>query len=162
MDMEAMWNIGVTFDMWKKWFRAFGLMQSWAPAILKDDTDTPRQKRDLYCTLISALPDDDLSVIENVSEADKSCGFHAWTILVDHNEDGGIYEYHSIRDTWDMRILNTDVVNRDLREEVCASRVALSLTRMLRLRPLCPHCKLKPPLHPFKLPVLELQDHLQF
>jgi hypothetical protein len=35
-----------------------------------------------------ALPEDDLSVIENVSEDDKSCRFHAWMALVDHFDDG--------------------------------------------------------------------------
>jgi hypothetical protein len=29
------------FDMWEKQIRAFGLMQSWAPAMLKDDTPIP-------------------------------------------------------------------------------------------------------------------------
>jgi hypothetical protein len=85
--------------------------------MLKDDTDTPQQKLDLYSILFLALPDDDLSVIENVSEADKSCGFHAWTILVDRSEDGGIYEYHSITDTWDVQSLNIDAVKRCIRPE---------------------------------------------
>jgi hypothetical protein len=38
-----------------------------------------------------ALPEDDLSVIENLSEADKSCGIQAWMTLVDHYKDDGIY-----------------------------------------------------------------------
>jgi hypothetical protein len=35
-----------------------------------------------------ALPEDDLSVNESVSEADKSCNFHAWKALVDQCDDG--------------------------------------------------------------------------
>jgi hypothetical protein len=42
-------------------------------------------------TLILALPEDDLSIIENVSEDDKTCGHTAWTALVYHYEDDGIY-----------------------------------------------------------------------
>jgi hypothetical protein len=59
--------------------------------MLKDDTYTPQQKLDIYSTVIWALREDDLPVIKNVSEADKSCRFQAWTILVDHYANGGIY-----------------------------------------------------------------------
>jgi hypothetical protein len=40
--------------------------------------------------LIHALPEDDLSIIENVSENDKTCGHTAWTALLYHYEDDGI------------------------------------------------------------------------
>jgi hypothetical protein len=45
----------------------------------------------MFSTLILALPEDNLSVIENVSEDDKTCGHIAWTALVDHYEDDGIH-----------------------------------------------------------------------
>jgi hypothetical protein len=45
----------------------------------------------MYSTLILALPEDDLSIIENVSEDDTTCGQTAWTAFVDHYEDDGIY-----------------------------------------------------------------------
>jgi hypothetical protein len=45
----------------------------------------------MYSTLIFALPKDDLSIIENVSEDDKTCGQTAWTALVNHYVDNGIY-----------------------------------------------------------------------
>jgi hypothetical protein len=45
----------------------------------------------MYSTLILSLPEDDLSIIENVSEDDKTCGRTAWTALVNHFEDDGIY-----------------------------------------------------------------------
>jgi hypothetical protein len=32
-----------------------------------------------------------MSIIENVSEDDKTCGHTAWTALVNHYEDDGIY-----------------------------------------------------------------------
>jgi hypothetical protein len=35
------------FRVLKKRFRAFGLIQSWAPAMVKDDTATPQQQLDL-------------------------------------------------------------------------------------------------------------------
>jgi hypothetical protein len=38
----------------------------------------------MYFTLILALLEDDLSIIENVSEDDKTCGHTAWTVLVNH------------------------------------------------------------------------------
>jgi hypothetical protein len=37
------------------------------------------------------MPEDDLSIIENVSEDDKTCGLTAWTALVNHYEDAGFY-----------------------------------------------------------------------
>jgi hypothetical protein len=79
------------FDVWKKRFRVFGLMQNWAPALLENDAATAERHLDLYSTLILALPKDDLSIIENVHEVDKKCGLKAWTALVDHYEDDGIY-----------------------------------------------------------------------
>jgi hypothetical protein len=45
----------------------------------------------MYSTLILALPEVDLCIIENVSEDDKTCGHTAWTALVNHYEDGGTY-----------------------------------------------------------------------
>jgi hypothetical protein len=59
--------------------------------MLKNGTVTPQQLLDLYSTLILALTNDDLSVIENVNEADTSCGFQAWMTLLMHYEDDGIY-----------------------------------------------------------------------
>jgi hypothetical protein len=76
------------FDVWKKRFRAFGLMQKWAPALLSDGAASSQQQVDMYSTLILALPEDDLSIIENV---DKTCGHTAWTALVNHYDDDGIY-----------------------------------------------------------------------
>jgi hypothetical protein len=61
------------FDVWKKLrFRAFGLMQNWAPALSSDGGASSQQLVDMYSTLILALPEDDLSIIENVSEDDKT------------------------------------------------------------------------------------------
>jgi hypothetical protein len=80
------------FDVWKNRFCAFGLMQSWAPAMLRDDTATSQQQVDLYSTLIFALQEDDLSLIdEKITETDKNCGVAAWAALVDHHKDDGIY-----------------------------------------------------------------------
>jgi hypothetical protein len=79
------------FDVWKKRFRAFGLMQRWAPALLENDAATAQQYLDMYSTLILALHEDDLSIIENVSEVDKNCGLKAWTAMVDHYKDDDIY-----------------------------------------------------------------------
>ena len=79
------------FDVWKKRFRAFGLMQKWAPALSSDGAASSQQQVDMYSTLILALPEDDLSIIENVSEDDKTCGHTAWTALVNHYEDDDIY-----------------------------------------------------------------------
>jgi hypothetical protein len=80
------------FDVWKKRFRAFGLMQSWALALSSDGAASSQQQVDMYSTLILALPeDDDLSIADNVSEDDKTCGHNAWTALVNHYEDDGIY-----------------------------------------------------------------------
>jgi hypothetical protein len=46
----------------------------------------------MYSTLILAPTEDDISIIENVSEDDKTCGHStAWTALVNHYEDDGIY-----------------------------------------------------------------------
>jgi hypothetical protein len=56
-----------------------------------DGAASSQQQVDLYSTLILALPEDDLSIIENVSEDDKTCGHTAWTALVNHYEDGDIY-----------------------------------------------------------------------
>jgi hypothetical protein len=41
-------------------------------------------------TLILALSEDDLSIIENISETDKNCGIAGRAALVDHYEDDGI------------------------------------------------------------------------
>jgi hypothetical protein len=57
----------------------------------EDDTAKPQQQVNIYSTLILALPENDRSVIEIVTEADKSCGFQAWTTSVDHYEDDGVY-----------------------------------------------------------------------
>jgi hypothetical protein len=80
------------FDVWKKRFRAFGLMQKWAPALSSDGGASSQQLADMYSTLIRALPEDDLSIIENVSEDDKTCSHTAWTSLLNHNMDDGIYK----------------------------------------------------------------------
>jgi hypothetical protein len=45
----------------------------------------------MYSTLTLALPEDDRSIIENVSEDDKTCGHTAWAALVNHYEDDVIY-----------------------------------------------------------------------
>jgi hypothetical protein len=79
------------FEVWKKRFRAFRLMQKWAPALSSDGAASSQHQVDMYSALILALPEDDLSNIENVSEDDKTCGHSAWTALVNHYEDDGIY-----------------------------------------------------------------------
>jgi hypothetical protein len=65
-------------------------MQSRTPAILENDAATAQQHLDLFSTLIMALLEDDLSIIENVHEVDKNCGLKALTALVDHYDDDGI------------------------------------------------------------------------
>jgi hypothetical protein len=65
-------------------------MMSWTPALLENDAATAQQHFDLSCTLILALLEDDLSIIENVHEVDKNCGLKAWTALVDNYDDDGI------------------------------------------------------------------------
>jgi hypothetical protein len=77
--------------VWKKHFRAFGMMQKWAPALSSDVAASSQQQVNMYSTLILALPEDDLFAIENVSEDDKTCGHTVWTALVNHYEDDGIY-----------------------------------------------------------------------
>jgi hypothetical protein len=67
------------------------MMQKWAPALSSDGSTSSQQQVDMHSTLILALPEDDLSIIENVSEDDKTCGHTAWTALVNHYENGGIY-----------------------------------------------------------------------
>jgi hypothetical protein len=67
------------------------MMQKWAPALLSNGAAASRQQVDMYSTLILALPEDDMSIIENVSEDDKTCGHTAWTALVNDYEDDGIY-----------------------------------------------------------------------
>jgi hypothetical protein len=54
------------FDVWKKRFRALGLMQKWAPALSSDGAASFQQQIDMYSTLIFALPEDDLSIIERM------------------------------------------------------------------------------------------------
>jgi hypothetical protein len=66
-------------------------MQKWAPALSPDGAASSQQQVDMYSTLILALPEDDLSTTENVREDDKTCGYTAWTALVNHYEDDGIY-----------------------------------------------------------------------
>jgi hypothetical protein len=80
-------------DLWKKRFRAFRRMQSWAPALLENHAATAQHHLDLYSTLIMALHEDDLSIIENVNEVDKNCGLKVWTALVDHYKNDGIYRF---------------------------------------------------------------------
>jgi hypothetical protein len=63
--------------VWKNRFRAFGLMLKWAMAMPRDETATSQQHVDLYSTLILALPEDDISIIENITEIDKNCGVAA-------------------------------------------------------------------------------------
>jgi hypothetical protein len=79
------------FDVWKKRFLASGLMQEWAPALPQDGAAFSQQQVDMYSTLILALPEDELSVIENVSEDAMTCGHTAWTaLLANHYDDDGI------------------------------------------------------------------------
>jgi hypothetical protein len=77
------------FGVWKKCFRAFGMMQKWAPALSSDGAS--QQQVDMYSTLLFVLPQDDLSIIENFSENSKTCGHTAWTALVNYYDDDGIY-----------------------------------------------------------------------
>jgi hypothetical protein len=79
------------FDVRKKSFRAFDMMQKWAPALSSDGAASSQQQIDMYFTMILALPEDDLSNIENVSENGKTCGHTAWTALLNHYEDDCIY-----------------------------------------------------------------------
>jgi hypothetical protein len=46
----------------------------------------------MFSTLIHALPEDDLSLIDKVSEDDKTCGHTTGTALVNHYGDDGIYQ----------------------------------------------------------------------
>jgi hypothetical protein len=66
-------------------------MQKWAPAVSSDGAASSQQQVDMYSTLILALPEDDMSTIENVSEVEQTCGNTAWTALVNHYEDCSIY-----------------------------------------------------------------------
>jgi hypothetical protein len=66
-------------------------MQKWAPALSPDDAASFPQQVDMYSILLLTLPEDDLLIIENVSEDDKTCGHTAWTALVNHCEDVGIH-----------------------------------------------------------------------
>jgi hypothetical protein len=66
-------------------------MQKWDPALSSDGIACSHKQVDIHSTLILAVPEDDLSVIENVSEDDKTCGHTAWTALVNHYVDDGIY-----------------------------------------------------------------------
>jgi hypothetical protein len=66
-------------------------MQKWAPALSSDGAASSQQQVDMYSTLILALPKNNLSIIENVSEDDKTCGHKALTAFVNHYEDNGIY-----------------------------------------------------------------------
>jgi hypothetical protein len=77
-------------DVWKKRFRAFGMMQEWALALSSNCAASSQQQVDMYFTLILSLPEEDLSIIENVSEDEKTCGHSAWTALVNHYEDDGV------------------------------------------------------------------------
>jgi hypothetical protein len=45
-------------------------MQKWAPAFSSDGAASSQQQVDMYFTLILALPEDDLSIIENVNHND--------------------------------------------------------------------------------------------
>jgi hypothetical protein len=81
------------FDVWMKRFPAFGVIQKWAPALSSHGAASSQQQVDMYSILILALPGDDLSIIENVSEDDKTCGHTAWTALVNHYEDDDIYRF---------------------------------------------------------------------
>jgi hypothetical protein len=63
--------------------------------MLGDDTTTSHQQVDLYSTLILALPEDDMPIIDNISETDKNCDVAAWAALVDHYEDDNIYRHLS-------------------------------------------------------------------
>jgi CubicO group peptidase (beta-lactamase class C family) len=60
--------------VWNKRFRAFGMMRKWAPALSSDGAASSQKLVGMYSTLILALPENDLSIIENVSEDDKTCG----------------------------------------------------------------------------------------
>jgi hypothetical protein len=72
-------------------FRAFSLMQKLVPALSSDGAASSQQEVDMYSTLILALPEDDLSIVEDVCEDDKTCGHIPWTASVNHCEDDGTY-----------------------------------------------------------------------
>jgi hypothetical protein len=91
------------FDAWKKRFRAFGMMHKWAPALSSDGAASSQQQVDMYSTLILALPEADLSIIENISEDDKTRGHTTWTALVNHYEHDGITSVRSNCKTWTRR-----------------------------------------------------------
>jgi hypothetical protein len=67
------------------------MMQKWAPVLSSDAAASSQQQVDMYPTFILALPEDDLSIVENVREDERTCGHTAWTALVNHYEDDGIY-----------------------------------------------------------------------
>jgi hypothetical protein len=133
--------------VWKKRFRAFGsIIHGWASAMLKDDTATPHHQLDLYSTLILALPEDDLSIIKNVSETDKSCGFQAWTTLVvDYYDYDGIYRLaellQDIKEPQENGESNLQYINRLVRlqrqrvgvgEDVYDRRAIMCMVKDLR------------------------------
>jgi hypothetical protein len=62
-----------------------------ARALSSDGADSSQQQVDMYSTLTFALTEDDLSIIHNVSEDEKTCGHTTWTGLVNHYEDDGVY-----------------------------------------------------------------------
>jgi hypothetical protein len=82
---------GRKFDWILMPFRACGLMQKWAPALSSDGAASTQQQVDMCSPLIFALPEEDRSIIENVSEDGRTCGHTTWTVLVNHYEDDCIY-----------------------------------------------------------------------
>jgi hypothetical protein len=59
-------------------------MQKWAPALSSNGAASSQQQVDMYSTFILEVLEDDMSIIENVSEDDKTCGHTVWTALVNH------------------------------------------------------------------------------
>jgi hypothetical protein len=82
---------GRKFDWILMPFRAFGLMQKWAPALSSDGSASTQQQVDMCSPLIFSLPEEDRSIIENVSEDGRTCGHTTWIVLVNHYEDDCIY-----------------------------------------------------------------------
>ena len=90
------------FDVWKLRFKAFAATQSWGPALLDSSEATAKQHGDLYANLVLALPEDDLAIIEDIDQDSSEGGHLAWTALVRHYEDDGIYRCAQLLEQMDQ------------------------------------------------------------
>jgi hypothetical protein len=75
----------------------------------------------MYSTLILALPEDDISIIENVSEDDKTCGHTARAALVNHYEDDGTYRCTELLHDLDKPQADGESGIQNLNQRACSS-----------------------------------------